>query len=82
MEGLPNYESREDEIDALIEQLAEAEGMNKDDIISDIITFAPIEGSENSNPDYIAEVAEMIGISIEEMNKYALQKAEEYLGED
>ena len=82
MENLSNnFEQREREIDILIESLAEKEGMLLDDILSDIVVFAPYEGNEYANPDYIEEVAERIGISHEEMTIYAIKKAQEYLSE-
>ena len=81
MEKLPNFENRESVIDELIRNLAEREGMNHDDVLSDIITFAPEEGNESANPDYIDQVAEMIGVSIEEMSEYANKKRKNYLSE-
>lgn len=80
MEQLPNFEQRELEINLLIENLAEREGMTAEDVLSDIVTFAPYEGNEAANPDYLEEVAERMGISPEEMTEYALKKAKEYLG--
>lgn len=77
MEGYKSPEERESEIDVLIEKLAEDEGMPADDILSDIITFAPYEGNEFSNPDYIEIVAEKLGITLDEMNTYAIKKAED-----
>ena len=53
--------------------------MSPDDIFSDIITFAPYEQNDSANPDYIDQVAEMIGISSEEMSTYAIKKAKDYL---
>jgi len=81
MEKTPNFENRESVIDELINGLAEREGMNPDDILSDIIIFAPHEQNESSNPDYIDQVAEMIGASSEEMSAYAVKKAKDYLSE-
>jgi len=81
MEGLPKFEDRESIIDNLISKLAENEGMNEDDILCDIIVFAPYEGNELSNPDYLDEVADRIGISYEEMREYANKKAKEQTGE-
>ncbi|MEN9614026.1 MAG: hypothetical protein RLZZ347_333 [Candidatus Parcubacteria bacterium] len=78
MEGAPNFEQRERGIDGLIESLAEQQGMTADDVLGDIAVFAPYEGNESANPDYIEQVAEMIGISVEEMTFYALKKAEDY----
>jgi hypothetical protein len=76
-----NFESRESVIDKMIETLSEKEGMDVLDIISDIITFAPYEGNEDPNPDYLDEVADRLGISSEEMKEYALKKAAELFGE-
>lgn len=77
MEKIPSFENGESMIDDLLDQLAQREEMNPGDILSDIITFAPYEGNENPNPDYINEVADRIGISHEEMREYALKKAGE-----
>ena len=79
MEGTPNFEQREALIDKLIFELAEREEMSPDDILSDIITFAPYEGNGAANPDYLEQVAEMVGISVEEMTLYAINKAKEQL---
>lgn len=73
-------ESRESIIDRLIEGFAEKEGMSGEDILGDIITYAPYEGNEDPNLEYLDEVAEAIGISSEEMREYALKKAKEQLG--
>ena len=81
MENFPNFEQRESAIDELVKNLAEREGMNPDDVLSDIITFAPYETNDTPNPDYIDQVAEMIGISAEEMTAYAIKKAEDFLRE-
>ena len=86
MEKLPkpkfeNFEKREEEIDTLIEKLAEREGMDPDDIVGDIAVFAPYKGNDSANPEYIEQVAEMIGISPEEMTLYANKKAKDYLEE-
>jgi hypothetical protein len=75
-ESQPNFEQREQEIDNLIENLGESEGMDPEEIMSDIITFAPTEDNEAANPDYIEQIAEMIGISVEEMTAYAIKKAQ------
>ena len=81
MEKLPDFESRESIIDKLIESLAEKEGMSPDDVLSDIITFAPYVENDTPNPDYFDQVAEMIGISSDEMIAYAIKKAKAHLGE-
>ena len=80
MEQFPSFEEREAVIDGLIEDLAQKEAMRYDDILSDIITFAPYEGNDAVNIPYIEQVAEMIGISVEEMSAYAVKKAKESLG--
>ncbi len=79
MENIPNFENREREaeIDKLIGELAEKEEMNPEDVLSDIITFAPVEGNEDPNLEYLDMVAEKIGISHEEMREYAVKKWEE-----
>ncbi|MDP2677004.1 MAG: hypothetical protein Q8O83_04970 [bacterium] len=81
MENLTSFESRESIIDGLVNSLAEKEGMNSEDVVLDIITFAPYEQNDASNPDYIEQVAEMIGISSEEMMAYAIKKAKAHVAE-
>jgi len=75
----PNLEELERRIDGLVGELAEREGMNPDDILSDIVTFAPYDGNDAANPDYLEEVAERMGISVDEMRTYALKKAKDFL---
>ncbi|MBI2038067.1 MAG: hypothetical protein HYT15_04040 [Candidatus Magasanikbacteria bacterium] len=79
METPPIFEIRESIIDGLVDAFAEKEGMNSEDIMSDIIVFAPYEGNDSANPDYIEQVAELIGVSNEEMIEYAIKKAKEHL---
>lgn len=81
MEKPPSFEQRESIIDGLINALAEREGMNFDDVLSDIVTFAPYEGNEAVNSEYIDQIAEMIGVSSEEMSAYAIKKAKDLLKE-
>ena len=81
MEKFSSFEQRESVIDGLIEALAEKEGMEPDAVLSDLVTFAPYEGNEAANPDYIEQVAEMIGVSPGEKKLFALQKKEEKLQE-
>ena len=76
-----NFESRESIIDGLIDKLGEEEGMSPEDILSDIVTFAPYEGNESVNLEYLDQAAEMLGISAEEMRTYAIKKAKDYLGD-
>ncbi len=75
MERPPSFESKESIIDSLIEKLGKKEGMNPEDIISDIVTFAGLSKEDESAKAYLEEVAEKIGITIEEMMKYADDKA-------
>lgn len=81
MENIPGFENRETVIDRLIDELAKREEMETEDILSDIITFAPYEGNEASNPDYLDVVADKIGIPYEEMREYALKKLKDQIGE-
>ena len=77
MEELPNFESRESVIDGLIEELAGREAMDPDVIISDLITYLEIaEEGDESATEFHAQVAEMIGVSKEEMIEYAKSKAQ------
>jgi len=74
MEQPPTPESNEVRVERLIATLAAQEGMTPEDIISDIIVFAPHPENQYSNPEYFEELAERLSISIEEMNEYALEK--------
>ena len=50
--------------------------MSPDDIQSDIIVFAPVEGNEEfANPEYFEILAEKLSITVAEMNTYAIKKA-------
>jgi hypothetical protein len=77
MEEPSKIESKESAIDKLIEDLAEREGMNPEDILSDIITFIELSKEDDDAKVYFEEVAEKIGISFDEMLEYSLKKAEE-----
>jgi hypothetical protein len=72
-----NFESRESVIDKMIENLAEREGMNPDDILSDIVTFLELSREDGDAVAYLEEVAERIGIPLDELMEYATKKAEE-----
>ena len=74
MEKPPSIENRESDIDSLIEKLGAKEEMNAEDIISDIVTFAELSQEDENAKAYLEEVAEKIGISIEEMMRYAANK--------
>lgn len=76
-EKFENRENREEEIDALIEVLAQNEGMNPDDIFSDIVTFAEISQEDENAKAYFEELAQKIGILFDEMIEYAMKKLEE-----
>ncbi len=73
-ERIPTPESLEVRVERLIADLAEQEGMTKEDIISDVIVFAPHPDNAFANPAYIEDIAEKMGISVEEMTTYALDK--------
>lgn len=78
MEKFFNPEFQEEQMDELISDFAEKEGMNFEDVLSDIVTFAPYEENESANPDYFDEVAERMGVPADELKKYAIKKAKEY----
>ena len=75
MENIPSFENRESLIDGLIENLAEREGMNSEDIFSDIITFVELSKEDEDAKVYLEDIAESIGIPFEEMMQYAIKKA-------
>lgn len=70
MEG-QNFEKRESSIESRIEELAEREGMSAEDISSDILTFAELYEGDADAGGYLEEVAEKIGVSLEEIIKYS-----------
>jgi len=76
IEGSQNIESRESQIDKLIEELAREEDMDPNDIFSDIVTFAELMESDKDAAVYLEELAEKIGISFEEMVEYARKQVE------
>lgn len=78
-EGIPNFEQREGEIDLLIEGFVETENLNdpenlitSDDIEIDLATYAPYDGNKDPNPEYILQMAEKLGITPDDMTRYAL----------
>ncbi len=78
MEGSPNnFEKREKEIDSLIKNQAEIEGMLLDDLMSDIVTFAELFQEGEDVGSYFEILAEKIEISLEEMMQYANKKTEQ-----
>ena len=81
MESPRTPEQREAEIDRLIKDFAErekGEGFGLDEIMIDIATFAPTQAD---NPEYLKQIAEMIRISPEEMERYAIKKAKDIFEE-
>lgn len=76
MEG-QHFESRESLIDKMIEELAQREEMNPDDIFSDINTFLELSKEDEDAKAYLEEVAERIGISSEKLMEYAIKKVGE-----
>jgi hypothetical protein len=75
--GENDIEQREKVIDRLLVELGQREEMDPADILSDIITFAPYDGNESVNLEYLAEVVERMGVSLEEMSGYAVRKAQD-----
>ena len=49
--------------------------MNAEDIISDIVTFLELSHEDEGAKAYLEEVAEKIGVTVEEMTVYATNKA-------
>ena len=77
MEQFPNsFESPESPIDRLIDELAEREEMSADDILSDIMTFVELSETDEDAAAYLEEVAEKLGISLEDLKKYAEEISE------
>jgi|GEM_PF-1385685 beta-N-acetylglucosaminidase len=76
-EKIPTSESQESRVERVIAELAKREGMEAEDILSDIVTFSPHEENESHNPFYLEELAEKLNISIEEINQFAVEKFEE-----
>lgn len=77
MENVPNFEGRESIVDRLIEELAQKEGMDPQDIFADIITFIELSQEDEDARFYFEELAEKIGVSFDEMMEYAITKAKE-----
>lgn len=69
--NIEGFENREAAISKMIEDLAQKEEMNPEDILSDILTFAELYEEDSDASAYLEEVAERIGISFEEMVEYA-----------
>ncbi len=76
MENLLNSENRESIIDKLIEELAQREEMDPQDIFSDMGTFFELSQNDEDAKSYFEELAERIGISFQEMMEYAAKKSE------
>lgn len=71
MERIPNPESREAFIERRIIEIAEVEGIDAEIVFSDLATFAEILETDRDAEFYFEELAEKIGISAEELIKYA-----------
>jgi hypothetical protein len=83
MEQPKNPEILRQKIERAIEELAKAEGMSAEDIDSDIITFAPVEGNEEfSNPEYFEILAEQLNMRLGNILNYAQTKYAEHHSED
>lgn len=74
MENAPHFRSIE-EMDKLIENVAMENGMKAIEIQSDLAA-AVMEGASEPEEAYLEEVAELSGVSIEELRNYALRQLE------
>ncbi|MSU54764.1 MAG: hypothetical protein EXS48_02970 [Candidatus Staskawiczbacteria bacterium] len=70
-------EERAEEIDGLIENLAQNEGMSADDIFSDVNTFAEICQEDEDAKAYFEELAERLNMPAEELIEYAINRTKE-----
>lgn len=66
-----NIESREEFITRRIEEVAVMEGMEKEDLLSDMMTFAEIVQEDEDARPYFEELADKIGVSVEEIIEYS-----------
>jgi hypothetical protein len=71
MEGIGNTESREAFITRRIEEVAAMEGMEKEDLLSDMMTFVEIVREDKDAMPYFEELADKIGVSVEEIIEYS-----------
>lgn len=74
---LDNFESREREIDLLIENLATQEGMDPNDILSDAMTFLELSTQDQDATAYLEELSEKLGIPYDEIIRYITKKTED-----
>lgn len=74
-EHFKNPEERAEEIDGLIESLAQNEGMSADDIFSDVDTFAELCQQDEDAKAYFEELAERLNMPVEELIEYAINRA-------
>lgn len=78
MEGPNNLESKEGMIDRLIEELAERESMDANDIWSDIVTFSELEDAEVYTEEVLERInAKQFSITSEELVARAREKVKE-----
>ena len=74
MENFEHRELGEEEIDFRIENLAQKEGMDAENIFSDITTFIEMYEEDKNVIGYFEELASQIGISVDEMIECAIKK--------
>jgi hypothetical protein len=67
MEKPTDFESKEKAINRLIEELAVKEGMNAEDILSDIATFNELAEEDEDAKAYLEELAEKLGVSVDDL---------------
>lgn len=72
----PTPESLEQVVERLVLALAIREGMDPQDILSDMITFAPHPDNEFANQEYFEELAEKMYCPVGRLVTYACQKFE------
>lgn len=70
MEGMGNTESREAFIARRIEEVAEMEGMETEDLLSDMMTYAEILETDEDVRPFFEQLAEEVGVSVEEIIGY------------
>ena len=80
MEQTPIFENRENDIEQAILGIAEAQRMTRDEIITDIATYAPHPKNREPNSEYFVVLSEMTGVSADELHLFAVEKYEQIFG--
>ncbi len=74
MEEVPRPENLESRIRGSIEKLAKQEGINPEDIESDIDAFMELSEADEDAGVYFEELAEKLGIRLDEILTYARKR--------